>query len=190
MNLFLLSWNMDEAAQAHVDRHVVKMVLECAQLVSTAVRTLEPERDDIDTFYRATHRNHPWARWARASGANFRFVCEFGAALGREYAHRYEGRRHKSLVVIERALAAPPARYEPFAAATTIDVENGGITLPVPQCMPDECRRECPVDAYRAYYASDAKRALHAWRRRERPAWLHSANDVEGVAPKRRRYDR
>jgi hypothetical protein len=41
MNLFFLSRNPREAAQAHCNRHVVKMVLETAQLLSTAHRVAD-----------------------------------------------------------------------------------------------------------------------------------------------------
>ena len=41
MNIFYLSHDVDECARFHVDKHVVKMILESAQLLSTAHRVLD-----------------------------------------------------------------------------------------------------------------------------------------------------
>ena len=35
MNIFLLDWNTDVCAQYHCDKHVVKMILESTQMLST-----------------------------------------------------------------------------------------------------------------------------------------------------------
>ena len=41
MNIFYLSTNTDECARYHCDKHVVKMILETAQMLSTAHRVLD-----------------------------------------------------------------------------------------------------------------------------------------------------
>lgn len=192
MNLFFLDTNVDAAARAHVDRHCVKMILETAQLLSTAVRTLDPrDADDDDASalrpYRATHRAHPWAVWVRCCEANYRFACAFGAALCREYTHRY-GKIHRSTPLL--AWLASDARRpaaERFERPDAPLLAYGEHRLSeLPQCMPDVYRRSGdPVGAYRAYYCGVEKRHLHAWRARERPAWVRCADD-EGDAVKER----
>jgi len=171
MNLFFLSTSIKKAARYHVNRHVVKMILETTQLLSTAVRVLEPTRTD-EWLYRATHRNHPWARWVRRHANNYTFACRFGLALCREYTHRYD-REHACQRRIEQALVAPPTRFDSSDDEKHLLVEYGDYRLTsIPLCMPDEYRRpEDAVASYRAYYAG-AKQQLHAWRRRERPEWL------------------
>ena len=83
MNIFYLSHNTQECAEMHVDKHVVKMILEYSQLLSTAHRVLDGveyidnssgrkiKRWKLnwsafeDTLYKATHINHPSAVWCR-----------------------------------------------------------------------------------------------------------------------------
>ena len=55
MNIFYLSHDPEEAAQYQYNKHVVKMILESAQLLCTAHRELG--NDDVP--YKSTHKNHP-----------------------------------------------------------------------------------------------------------------------------------
>jgi hypothetical protein len=80
MNIFFLSEDPYEAARMQVDKHVVKMILESAQLLSTAHRILDGDDQgvlpDFETrlFYRATHKNHPSAKWIRESVENYNWL--------------------------------------------------------------------------------------------------------------------
>ena len=66
MNIFYLHKDPKTCAEMHCDKHVVKMVLEYAQLLSTAHRVLDgDEWADKAQLYKATHKNHPSAIWAR-----------------------------------------------------------------------------------------------------------------------------
>ena len=58
MNIFVLDYNLEKCAQYHCDRHVVKMILESAQILSTALRM-----NGIVKGYRLTHINHPFTVW-------------------------------------------------------------------------------------------------------------------------------
>ncbi len=79
MNIFYLSKDTKECSQMHVDKHCVKMILEYAQLLSTAHRVLDgtcmigisdlgrkrtswilPD-NRYNILYKATHINHPSA---------------------------------------------------------------------------------------------------------------------------------
>ena len=151
MNIFKLDNHPRLAAQYHNDRHCVKMCLEYAQLLCTTRR----ECGDDTAPYRATHKNHPSAIWARESIDNYIWLCALGIELCEEYTKRY-GRRHKCQDVIEDCLSNSP------------DLPDIGIT-PLKLAMPDEYKSDCPVTSYRNYYMSD-KRHLADWRTQV-PVW-------------------
>ena len=79
------------------DRRVIKMCLETAQMLSTALAY-----HFIDVGYKPTHPKHPCNVWARKSRQNFMWLVEHGIELCFEYHNRY-GKLHKSLSVILRA---------------------------------------------------------------------------------------
>ena len=135
MNIFALSHDPREAAQWVVDKHVVKMVLETAQILSAV-----SWRYGVPAPYRVTHGSHPCTLWAGETQANWRWLVDHGFALAEEYRRRYE-KTHASESIIAwaekhggRPLLQPDVRTD-FA-----------------QAMPDEYRQKDPVLAYRAYY--------------------------------------
>ena len=84
MNIFALHTDPYKSAEMHCDKHVVKMILETCQLLSTAHRVLDGEQvigktktgrnvkrwvlpDSRDeTLYQATHvRNRGYKKWQR-----------------------------------------------------------------------------------------------------------------------------
>ena len=122
MNIFVTSECPKESAKYLDDKRTCKMVLETAQLLSTAVRLAGRE-----VGYKATHANHPCSIWTRESSANFDWVVDHGLALAAEYSNRY-GRVHKSEEVI-RILAPyrylfPAAGLTPFANCTDYKDKN------------------------------------------------------------------
>ena len=151
MNIFCVHDDPRIAAQMLCDKHVVKMVLESAQLMSTTYQHF-----GWPAPYKPTHRNHPCAVWLRAGAENYEWLREHARALAAEYTFRY-GKRHKSAVVIDALWATPP-----FLPA-------GGT--PHPQCVPDTYKSVNAVDAYRAYYIGD-KASIATWNRgRPAPEW-------------------
>ena len=131
MNIFYIDKDPVQAAQWMVDKHVVKMILESAQLLSTAHRVLDGElvdgikvnletgksrktkayvlHDNRDSvLYSATHVNHPSAVWCRKSVENYTWLVEHFFALCEEYTHRY-GKKHKcSTGELPYMLQSPP----------------------------------------------------------------------------------
>jgi hypothetical protein len=158
LNIFYVDTDPVIAAQSLGDKHVIKMVLETAQLLSTAHHVLDGE-DASKDIYKATHVNHPSAVWARATNNNYNWLfCHFIALLS-EYTHRY-GKIHKSSRLID-VLLSPPRN---------IPVDR---FFAPPQCMPDEFKVEhYPVKGYRNYYRI-GKKDLHKWTKREAPQWLN-----------------
>ena len=136
MNIFYLSRDPTLAAQAQCDRHVVKMILETAQLLSTA----HNELDGGQLAYKSTHKNHPSAVWVRSSLDHYEWTLYHLGALGREYERRYK-KVHKTIREHLEALQSPPEALQGIR----------GFTDP-PQCMPDECKRVDAVQGYQVYY--------------------------------------
>ena len=185
MNIFYLNNDPKICAEMHLDKHVVKMILEYAQLLSTAHRVLDgtvstrlsksgrkqqyyPLADERDNFlYSATHVNHPSAVWVRHSYENYEWLYKLFIALLDEYTHRY-GRIHATARLID-ALYTPP-----------IHIPKGiGFTEPTP-AMPNEVKvlREVATDryeidsieSYHKYYIHN-KVHIAKWTKREIPLW-------------------
>ena len=68
MNIFYLHRDPVAAAQMQCDKHVVKMILESAQMLSTAHRVLDGDTyADLRGMYKLAHKNHPSTRWVRSN---------------------------------------------------------------------------------------------------------------------------
>lgn len=158
MNIFYLDHDPCEAARMQCDRHVVKMILETAQLLSTA----HAELDGESPAYKPTHKNHPSAVWVRSSAAAYRWAWRHLEALGHEYTRRY-GNVHKTI----REHLGTLANY-PKAIPFGVDF------IDPPQCMPDECKRDDTVLAYLTYYNHKADE----WEAAGRPmTWRGESNE-------------
>jgi len=152
MNIFVLDYNPQVAAEYHCDKHVVKMILETAQILSTI-----NHKHGVDAPYKATHANHPCTLWAGKTTGNYTWLVTLGFALCEEYTFRYN-KIHKCATVLA-ALAFPPD-----------DLPVADIT-PFAQAMPDDCKNQDAVTAYREYYIK-YKQNLASWKNRPAPAWI------------------
>ncbi len=139
MNIFVLDRNPKIAARYHCDKHVVKMILESTQLLSTAHHVLGDGGP-----YRKTHTNHPCAVWVRNNWHHYIWVRDLLVSLLAEYTDRY-GKRHKCEDVLFQVFFPPTG----MSASDPVDP---------PQCMPDEYKGDDVVDAYRSYYIGDKSR--------------------------------
>jgi hypothetical protein len=174
MNIFYLDEDVTECAKMHVDKHCVKMILEYAQLMSTAHRVLDGRcdtqiangrkstswtfaDDSNDMLYKATHVNHPSAVWARQSVYNYIRLYTLWIALMKEYTYRY-GKHHACERLID-ALGQLP-----------INIQTNFFTKP-PCCMPDECKTGDTIESYRKYYMMH-KSHIFAWKNRPVPDWV------------------
>ncbi len=155
MNIFFLDEDVRKCAEYHCDKHVVKMILETAQLLCGAHHMTGQVTDQVP--YKLSHKNHPCAVWARQSLSNYLYLCELGLELGKEYTHRY-GKRHKSIDVINWCIINKP------------NIPDIGFTTPA-MAMPDEFKTDSVVESYRNYYMG-AKISLASWKNREKPFWF------------------
>jgi hypothetical protein len=181
MNIFYVHEDTKTCAQQHVDKHVVKMILEYAQLLSTAHRVLDGQEteglsptgrrqkiwklpDERDaSLYKATHMNHPSAKWARHSIHNYEWLFKLWIELQREYNYRY-GKIHSCARLMRFLKNAPNniSRTETFSAPW--------------RAMPDEFKESRDVEdytvkSYRNYYTG-AKMNMFKWKNRPVPDWI------------------
>ena len=140
MNIFYLSHDPVQAAQVQYNKHVVKMILETAQLLCTAHHILG---SNIQIPYKATHKNHPSAIWVRSSAEAYMWAYEHMLALGAEYTKRY-GKEHLTIAKCRDVLYTLPN-----------NISNDPFVQP-PQCMPNEYKVEGDsVSAYWNYYENE-----------------------------------
>lgn len=166
MNIFFLDFDVKKCAKFHCDKHVVKMILETAQLLCSAhhVTIHDTIHDTIHVPYKLSHKNHPCSIWVRESLSNYLYLCELGLALGEEYTYRY-GKTHKSIEVIQWCLTNRP------------NIKDIGFTTP-PLAMPDEYKVESVIDSYRNYYKG-AKSTIVSWKNREKPDWFLEKKELD-----------
>jgi hypothetical protein len=158
LNIFFLSRNPILAAQYQCDKHVVKMVLESAQILSTNYRLEFP---DVEVpLYKSTHVNHPCVKWVREKDSNYSWLVKHAKALSDEYTYRY-GKVHKSNSIIELCRT-----YKPTTSLNKLE-----ITDP-PLAMQDEYKCDDPVLAYRNYYFFGKGSTIKCeWTKRSKPWW-------------------
>ena len=153
MNIFVLDTDQEKCAKYHCDSHVVKMILETAQILSTAIHLHGVE---LDNLYRPTHKNHPCVKWAAETRSNFLWLCTLGEQLHAEYHRRYH-KFHKSAMVIRDA-------------RSVADVIPEGPLADFVLTMPDEYKSDDPVESYRNYYRNE-KQKIAKWRHSKTPDW-------------------
>lgn len=159
MNIFYLSNDPEECAQYHVDKHVVKMTLETAQLLSNAHHMLDGAQV-IKPIYKLTHKNHPSAIWVRSSKEHYNWLWKLLDCLCKEYTYRYT-KVHK----IEREGLLEILKDPP------INIPNKGwLSDPTP-AMPDHYKTNTAIQSYRNYYMGD-KKYFANWKHRPQPTWF------------------
>lgn len=178
MNIFVLDKDPIIAAQLQCDKHVVKMIVESAQMLSTAHRMLDgvqmrnakgqlvkkwaltDARDDI--LYKSVHTAHPCTVWTMQSDMNYLWHYAHFTALCDEYTHRY-GKVHATDKLLREELAIMPSKIKyadmtPFALAMKAN----------PECM----YKDDAVKSYRAYYQTKQDRFSMVWTKRSIPEWF------------------
>lgn len=181
MNIFYLSSDPKFCAQYHVDKHVVKMILETCQLLSTAHRILDGtesvqlsstnrkqkvwtllDRESDQLLYKATHVNHPSAVWVRQSYENYVWLAKLLVELSDEYTYRF-GKIHKctQIGLIDWLLANEPK-----------NIPMGSNFSEPPCAMPEQyIVPNNSILSYRNYY-THGKSHLHKWTKRFDPHFL------------------
>ena len=186
MNIFYLHADPKVCAEWAVDSHCVKMILESAQLLSTAHRLLDgvqyieekslangrkrnvqrwrlPDSRE-HSLYSATHINHPCAIWCRQSAQNYAWLWSLLREYCTEYTMRY-GKVHK----IEAEGLLDELDMLPHNITGV-----AGFTKPPSAMDAKYIISEDPIANYRNYYKY-GKAHLHKWKKRNAPEWLKEA---------------
>ena len=145
MNIFYLHRDPKKAARYQYNKHVVKMILESAQMLCTAHHHYD---ENTDVPYKKAHYNHPSTIWTRQNSRNYYWLFHHMLELGNEYTKRY-GREHLSITKCKWILWERP-----------YGIPSNGFTQP-PQAMPDEYKDPCSVQAYWNYYIGDKFNIAH-----------------------------
>ncbi len=179
VNIFYVNKDPMDAAQALVDKHVVKMILESAQLLSTAHRVLDGNEVEgktktgrkarrwvlsdarEDVLYQATHINHPSAIWCRQSVKNYDWLVDHFFGLMSEYTHRYK-KIHACYGDLSFMLQSPPHNLKEWD------------WTPMPSAMDEQyIISKDSLTNYRNYYKL-GKVKFHQWTNRQPPEWINA----------------
>ena len=162
MNIFYLSSCPQEAAESHNDKHCVKMILEYAQMLSTAHRLLDgiawtdyskngrkikrwrlENSNEEAIIYKAGWLKHPSTQWVMSSSYNYMWLYRHMMALNNEYKKRYNLTKDHMCVEKLGILLSVPPKNSPLNV----------IGTDATPAMPEECK--VPGDSvasYRKYY--------------------------------------
>ena len=184
MNIFILDNDPVIAAQMQCDKHVVKMIVESAQMLSTVHRMvdgtmerrpsksgsmlqyfkLSDDREDI--LYKACHFNHPSTVWTRENCRNYEWHYRHFIALCDEYTYRY-GKIHATDTKLRYHLQCKPK-----------NIKYSGYKTPFKLAMAQfpECVVESPIESYRNFYQTKQSRFKMVWTTRPKPEWFNYAN--------------
>jgi hypothetical protein len=164
VNIFVTNKCPIKAAQDQCNVHCRKMIVESAQILSTAHFVL----DGVQVGYKPTHSGHPSIKWCRSTSANYQWLYAHFKALCSEYTFR-TGKIHKTSELLSVLDKLPcnikKAELEPFA-----------------MCMDEEYQRVGLFDQTKAYqeylrvkfteWACREKPIKVQWTNRNQPTWV------------------
>jgi hypothetical protein len=195
MNIFVLDKDPVKAAEYMCDKHIVKMVLESAQLLCTAhwvgwSKMLKPphglngkqkkewlkERiplQELTPPYSMTHVNHPCGVWARKCWGNYNWLVRHALAQCAEYTKRY-GRVMKTEAVIRWAGRFPPPVFDDTNTDDPLGMTPFAVAMPDVFKVPGDV-----VQSYRNYYLGSKVR-FAKWKNGNLPHWWNPNSYMHG----------
>ena len=164
MNIFVLDKDPATSAFMHCDKHVVKMILESAQMICTTHHLTSDGMYYIP--YRPVHKNHPCTVWVRESLSNYEWLMSLTYWLNFEYRYRFNRKvNHKS--------------YDAIISLPTPNIKDIGLT-PFALAMPDECKMNDAVDSYINYYNTHKSHLLMYTKRKPNNLFPSATQKVGG----------
>jgi hypothetical protein len=179
VNIFYLDEDPIKCARAHYDKHVVKMILEYAQILSTTHRVLDGQayyelskanrkilRYSLQDFilesniYKAAYINHPCNIWCRKNTENYQWLFNLWIAVMEEYTFRYD-KHHAS------------ERLIPLLKNFPKNLIKDSFINP-PSCVEDYCKVGNTIEDYRNCYRYQ-KIDLYSYKKRLPPDWINMA---------------
>lgn len=149
LNIFALDLDPEKCAQYHNNKHVVKMILEGAQLLSNAHHLYGNGGP-----FKLGWQHHRCSKWACETKENYLWLKELALELCKEYTYRY-GKFH----VHERTIQTLPE----------INLPKNGMTA-FHLAMPEDCKLDDSVESYQLYYRR-YKQHLKQYKYRNVPSW-------------------
>lgn len=177
MNIFFLDLDPKLAAEYLDDVRVIKLIVEQAQMLSTAHRFLDGSLVKVDNkkhwllpdsreniLYKVAHLNHPCTVWIRKNTSNYSWAYNYYAYLLEEYTNRY-GKIHKSSELKSTLFEYPK------------NLPTGYLSPP-PLAMPEKYHSDDVVSSYRNYFINEksmAKNKPSSWKN-QIPSWYNINN--------------
>lgn len=157
VNIFVLDKDSQISAKYLCDKHIVKMILEHFQILSTCLHICnELSVDEKELLFKPTHINHPCNIWVRESLANYKWLLLYTQYMLCEYTRRY-GKVHSCYSMFRNVFSY-----------VMPNIPNIPMT-PFAQCMPEQYKNEDVVEAYRSYYIGEKHFAR--WKNGDMPYW-------------------
>ena len=130
MNIFYVDKNPETAAKMMCDKHIIKMILESAQMLCTAKRVLDgieytdftkngrkirrwrlENSNEEAIIYKAGWLGHPSTQWVLKSAYNYIWLYKHFLALNEEYKLRWQkDKDHVSITKLAELLKTPPQK--------------------------------------------------------------------------------
>lgn len=162
MQMFILDHDITKNAQSYCDKHVVKIVTEISQILSTVAR----KSSNVPDFcYKSTHLHHPLVKWVELSTGNWDYTVKLGQAILEEYYFRFEKLdkhlRNKQIL-------------KHFEHTFPVHIFANPLTNFI-QCFDIKYHKEDAVEGYRQYYINE-KLSIAKWTKRTPPSWITKHN--------------
>lgn len=156
MNIFILDKDLKKNAEYYCDQHLVKMILESAQLLSSVVLI-----KGGSSPYKLTHKNHPCTKWLLENGLHWDFLISLVTALNEEYKRRFKhDENHKSFDVILSLIKPNYEKNSPIKEYIVVTDKIERLTL------------NKTISSYRKYYKKKSMEFNMRWSNISKPKWL------------------
>ena len=162
MNIFAVSDDPRIAALELPDKLVPKMIVESAQMLSTAHRVLDgDQKADAKGLYKKAYENHPSCIWVRKDAMNYWWLWMHALTLCSEYKWRFtDEEEYITGIAVHKTESVISALQElPLNIPAEKDT-NWEVLQDLPLCMPDQYKTENgysrqTTDCYQSFVTRD-----------------------------------
>ena len=169
MNRFIIEDTPHKIASSLCDQHVVKMPLEEAQMLCTALWHHAPDYAKEHDLYKPVHQKHPCTLWAMENRLNYQWAFTLYDAMLSEYGKRY----HK--------IHGASKHYTALFNGIKFVPDWKNFLTPHPQCFSghDDLKTDenFPIEAYRKFYIVDKSRFAR-YKYTQKPTWMKGETNV------------
>jgi hypothetical protein len=172
MNIFVTDVDPEQSARNLCDKHISKMIVESAQMLSTAWWILDGGCPGA-VAYKPTHPNHPCTKWTRESDGNYLWLGRHAMEMCKEFTRRYK-KIHKTESLLKCLHVNVPRNMPNYGTKTMTPFAHAYYGKdPVGHFMchvPGD-----PVQSYRNFYKLDKTR-FAKWNHSTKPSWWNNPN--------------